>query len=323
MASHIVVTVRSGDRDITLLIYRPDDWLVFLDCLKQSADVTVRSESVDELAPLIEGVVCWNIPATLLNSLTHLKWIQTTSSGADHLHDYLQTRKGEVMVSTVKGMNAATVAEFVLLSVLAHKWDLRLLLRRQQKRVWQRHATPASEFCVCAVIGLGEVGKRVASHMRALGMYVVGVSRSQTAVIPDVDELHTADKLDAVLPRADFVILSVPLTTKTVKLIGRHEFSVMKTTAYLINVSRGGVVDEAALVDALQTQSIAGASIDVTQTEPCPDDSPLWSAPNLILTSHIAGQRADYSQAAAKVWVENVHRYAAGKVPQPAFVYSQ
>src|SRR5690606_29103263 len=105
--------------------------------------------------------------------------------------------------------------------------------------------------------GLGEVGKRVASHMRALGMYVVGVSRSQTAVIPDVDELHTADKLDAVLPRADFVILSVPLTTKTVKLIGRHEFSVMKTTAYLINVSRGGVVDEAALVDALQTQSIA------------------------------------------------------------------
>jgi phosphoglycerate dehydrogenase-like enzyme len=314
---YVVVTAHLG-RDITFLIYRPDDWPAFLAQLEKTAPVTVRDGSIDELAPLVEGLVCWQVPEELLDGLSHLQWIQTTTSGADHLDAFLERRGRRIMVSTVKGMNADAVAEYALLAILARKWRLPMLLEQQRKRTWRVHATTPSALCTCAIVGVGEIGGRLARHVHGLGMRVLGVRRSPAAH-PAVDEMFTFAELEAVLSRADFVVLALPLTNDTTKLIGARELSWMKAGSCLINVSRGGVVDEAALLSALEQQTIAGAVLDVTRIEPCPPDSPLWHAPNLVLTPHLAGQRSDYSEAAARIWVDNVHRYAVGERPRPVY----
>jgi len=314
---YVVATAHLA-RDITFLIYRPNDWEVFLAQLEKTTPITVLQGSIDELASLIEGLVCWQIPDDLLDRLNYLRWIQTTTSGADHLDPFLEKCGRQIIVSTVKGMNADAVAEFALLAILAQKWRLPLLLEQQHQRIWRTHGTIPSALCTCAILGVGEIGSRLAIYARQLGMRVLGVRRS-----PDphtnVDEVFTFSDLDIVLPRADFVVLTLPLTYDTAKLIGARELSLMKPTSYLVNVSRGGVVDEAALLNALGQQQIAGALLDVAQLEPCPPDSPLWHARNLVLTPHLAGQRSDYSEAAAQVWVNNVHRYAAGELPRPLY----
>lgn len=315
--SYVVATAHLT-RDITFLIYRPNDWRIFLDKLEKTTPVTVHQGSLDELAPLIEGLVCWHIPEELLNRLSHLQWIQTTTSGADHLDSFLGACGRHIMVSTVKGMNADAVAEFALLAILALKWRLPMLLKQQRQRIWKTHATIPSELSTCAILGLGEIGSRLAQHVRGLGMHVLGVRRSPVPHA-DADEVFTFAEMESVLSRADFVVLTLPLSNDTMKLIGPCELSWMKPSSYLVNVSRGGVVDEAALLKALEQQKIAGAVLDVTQLEPCPPDSLLWHAPNLVLTPHLAGQRSDYSEAAAQIWVDNVHRYAAGNDPQPIY----
>lgn len=314
----MVVTVHLAGREITLLIYRPNDAHIFLERLKSSAHVTVMAGELGAWAEKIEGVVAWHIPDQILERLNNLKWIQTTTSGADHLHAYLRNKGRDVMISTVKGMNASTVAEYVMLSILAHKWDIRGIYKKQAQRMWRTQETSFSGHCTGVVVGLGEVGARVATLMKALGMYVVGVSRTGSSSVL-VDEIVGSEGLDSALPRADFLILTVPLTAQTRGLIGPEELSMMSSSAYLINVSRGEVVDEQALVHALETKVIAGATLDVTQVEPCPPDSALWHTRNLTLSAHIAGQRSDYSQAAADIWVSNVHRYAVGQLPVPVF----
>lgn len=314
---YVVVTAHLA-RDITFLIYRPDDWRIFLAQLEQTTPVTVRDGSIDELAPLVEGLVCWQVPEDLLDGLSRLQWIQTTTSGADHLDAFLERCGRRITVSTVKGMNADAVAEFALLAILAQKWRLPMLLEQQRERVWRTHATPPSALCTCAIVGVGEIGGRLARHVHRLGMRVLGVRRSPDSH-PGVDEMFTFAELETVLSRADFVVLALPLTNDTMKLIGARELSWMKPGSCLINVSRGGVVDEAALLSALEREKVAGAVLDVTQLEPCPADSPLWHAPNLVLTPHLAGQRSDYSEAAARIWVDNVHRYAMGEQPEPIY----
>lgn len=315
--SYIVATAHLT-RDITFLIYRPNDWRIFLDRLEKTTPVTVRRGSLDELVPLIEGLVCWHIPEELLNRLSHLQWIQTTTSGADHLDSFLDACGRHIMVSTVKGMNADAVAEFALLAILAQKWRLPMLLKQQRQRIWKTHSTIPSELSTCAILGLGEIGSRLAQHVRRLGMHILGVRRSPTPHA-GADEIFTFADMEAVLPRADFVVLTLPLAHDTMNLIGARELSWMKPSSYLVNVSRGGVVDEAALLEALEQQKIAGAVLDVTQLEPYPPGGPLWHVPNLALTPHLAGQRSDYSEAAAQIWVDNVHRYAAGTDPRPLY----
>jgi len=318
-ASHIVVAVQAAQARIVLLIYRPADWEIFLARLEQAMPVTRLEGSLEELGPLVDAIVCWRVPDDVLDKLPNLKWIQTTSSGVDHLGAYLRRRRGgdAIAVSTTKGMNAELVAEFVLLSILAHRWRLVRLLEQQRRRIWSVHSTAAAAGSTCAVIGVGEIGGRVARLAKSLGMSVLGIRRSARAE-PGVDEMFGPQHLHVVLERADFVVLSLPLTASTERLIGAAEFAIMKPTAVLVNVSRGPVVHEAALVQALRDGRIAGASLDVTDVEPCPTESPLWETPNLILTPHLAGERADYAAAAAGVWVGNVLRFVRGESPTPA-----
>lgn len=317
ISNHLIVQAHFPGRDINLLIYRSADADVFLQQLRTVVSVTVIDQPLEGIAESIEGVVGWHIPIAILQLLTALRWIQTTSSGTDHLTDFLRQTDRKIMLSTVRGMNAAVVAEFALMAVLAHKWHLIAFQQQQAQRVWQQIPTVASENLTAVVVGLGAIGGLVARHLKGLGMQVLGVRRTPEPH-PAVDEVFAMTQLEDALRAADFVVLTVALSEHTHSLIDVRALSVMKRSAYVINVSRGEVVDESALQQALCAGDIAGATLDVTAQEPYPHDGPLWSIPNLFLTPHNAGQRADYAQQAAKIWAENVQRYARGLPPLPA-----
>ena len=312
---YCVVRVRPGHKELTLLLYRRD-WAEYLALLRGAMPVKRIAGSLDDLGPAIDGVLCWMLPAAVLDQLPNVQWIQVTSSGVDHLVDALSKRDRRVMVSTVQGMNAESVAGFALLSILAHHWRLPLLLEQQRRHEWKLRAAVPFAQSTCAVIGMGKIGERVAEHAKHLGMRVLGVRRSEECLAA-VDELFPPEHVDRVLIKADYVVLTVPLTASTRGMIGRHQLQLMKPTAVLVNVARGPIVDEEALRDALINGEIAGASVDVTSAEPLPPGDPLWDTPNLIITPHVAGERTDYREAVAEIWIANIHRISDGHCPSP------
>jgi phosphoglycerate dehydrogenase-like enzyme len=165
------------------------------------------------------------------------------------------------------------------------------------------------------IVGLGHIGREVARLAKAFGMRVLATRRSarKSRRAKYVDHLFSPDKLRDLLSESDYVVLTLALTPETRGIIGEAELRSMKPTAYLINVARGGLVDEAALVRALEEQRIAGAGLDVFTTEPLPQDSPLWGFENVIISPHIAGGMEDYVARATAVFCENLRRYLGGR----------
>jgi len=165
------------------------------------------------------------------------------------------------------------------------------------------------------VVGMGNIGRRIARLGRAFGMRVIGVRRSfasaGAAQDPDLDRSYAPGELHELLGQADYLVLAVPLTAKTERLMGEAELRAMKANAYLINIARGRVIDEPALIKALREGWIAGAGLDVAETEPLPSNNPLYSMPNVILTPHVAGLSVHYERRLAELFAENLRRYRA------------
>jgi len=163
------------------------------------------------------------------------------------------------------------------------------------------------------VIGVGAIGSRIAQVASALGMRVLGLRRDPSKSVGAVSAMYGPGQLLEVLPKADFVVLTVPLTRETRGMIGKVELTAMKPTAYLINVGRGGTVLETALVSALEEGTIAGVGLDVFEQEPLPEDSPLWEMDNVIITCHYSGLTPDYHQRALGIFLDDSHRYRTGR----------
>ena len=163
------------------------------------------------------------------------------------------------------------------------------------------------------LIGVGAIGERTAKVAAAMGVHVLGVRRDSARTTPYVDEMYGPDQLLSILPRADFVVLTVPLTRETRGMIGAQELQAIKPSAYVVNIGRGGTIQEGALIRALQEGWIAGAGLDVFETEPLPSDSPLWDMENVIVTAHYAGLTPHYEERAMAIFVDNLERYCAGK----------
>jgi phosphoglycerate dehydrogenase-like enzyme len=266
-----------------------------------------RTGSALEAEPLdrVDVLVGWKFAPSLLPALRSLRWIQNTSAGIDHLLDYWREHP-DLVVTTTKGLHAEPVSSAALLMMLACHWKLPLRLQRQREHVWHSEVMPrVMSAATCAVIGLGAIGRRIAAHATELGMTVLGMSR-HLAPVPSVQRLFAPEALHAMLAEADFVILALPLTERTRGMFGAAEFAAMRPSAYFINVARGGIVDEAALLHALRSGHIAGAAFDVFSEEPLPADHPLWDAPNLIVTPHMAGDRSDYVEGAAAIFAHNI-----------------
>ena len=204
------------------------------------------------------------------------------------------------------------MADFVMAAIGMLQWDVRRLLRDQQARRWQTRSTPPLAGRTLGVIGLGAIGGEIARRGAAARMRVLGIRRTP-APMPGVEEVFPPSALLAVLPRCDFVVVVVPRTRMTEHLIGRAELAAMTPQSALINIARGGVVDETALIEALGRRQIAGAILDVFDREPPPANSAFWDLDNVILTPHMAGEPADYVRRMTEIFAENYRRWRSGQ----------
>jgi len=229
-------------------------------------------------------------------------------------------RRSSVVITNSRHVHAVTMAEHTLGLMLALARRLPSAARYQlekhwaQQEIWDETPHPVEiNGRTLVIIGYGAIGQELAKRARACDMRVVGVKRDPARGGEHADRVVGTGELASVLPEADFVVLAAPLTPETEHAFGPAHFGAMKKTAYFVNVGRGALVDEKALVAALEERSIAGAAIDVAETEPLAADSPLWSAPNLFITPHLAGVSERLWHRHAALLLDNLERYFAGR----------
>jgi phosphoglycerate dehydrogenase-like enzyme len=280
---------------------------------EQKGDFAGRSE-LDALLAEAEVIYGFRFPKNMIARAPKLKWVQVMSAGVDRFLDN-EFRQSSVMMTNVSGIHATPIGELVIELMLMFAKQAPLCFQLKQEKQWQRFMPTVLRAKTVGIVGLGNIGGEVARLAKAFGMRVVAIRRSAKRVARAryVDILLPREQLTRLLSESDFVVLSLPFTSETNKLIGEKELRAMKPTAYLINIARGSIVDEEALIRALDERSIAGAGLDVFATEPLPPDSRLWELPNVIFSPHIAGGMEDYNVRATELFCENLRRYLSGK----------
>jgi len=245
-----------------------------------------------------------------------LRWIQSPFVGVDALL-IEEVRKSDVIVTCSRGIHASQASDHVFALILAFARRLPELFEDQRRRVWRvRHPLPFDPLDelsgkTLGIVGLGAIGREIARKGKCFGMRVIGIKRTPEKV-DYVDEVYGVDGLEKVLEESDYLVLCVPLTSETRSMIGEEELRKMKKSAYLINIARGEVVDEDALIRALKEKWIAGAALDVTREEPLSKTSELWELDNVIITPHVAGSTPHYWDRAVNLFLENLKRYLRG-----------
>jgi phosphoglycerate dehydrogenase-like enzyme len=260
-------------------------------------------------------------PSDILTLAPNLRWLALPSAGADRVLQAGIVRSGGPIVTTANGIHATPIGEFVLSLMLMWVRQWPRIVDLQRAATWPDHpgweALAGRELsgATLGIIGMGNIGRYVARLGRAFGMRIVATRR--TAAIsssdPDADVIVAPDQLDRLLEASHFVVVSVPLTPQTYHLIGTVQLHTMRRDAFLINIARGNTVDETALVDALTHGTIAGAGLDVFETEPLPQNSPLWRLPNVIISPHLAGDSDQYSRRFTDLFLENLAHVRAGE----------
>ena len=241
-----------------------------------------------------------------------MRWVQTTTAGVDQLVTPALLAADHVTITCIKGPPGPLMAEHAVLLMLALSRNFPAYLKNQERQIWRREGQdwfPLHGHTI-AILGVGSSGGNLARVCKAgFGMRVLGMSRTQREH-PHVDRCFDKTELLKVLPEADFVVLCLPHTPETKRIIDSAALTAMKSTAYLVNVSRGALIDEGSLIAAMRAGRIAGAGLDVTTEDPIPKDSPLWELPNTIITPHIATESVKLSEAVVDFWCENVRRFA-------------
>jgi phosphoglycerate dehydrogenase-like enzyme len=243
-----------------------------------------------------------------------LKWMQILTAGYDNAKQF--GVPAGVEVTNVGDALAPAVALHAVSLLLTLQRQVPAFVKNQEKHGWDR--SPAARLSMplgstCAVLGFGHIGREIARIMRALGAHVIGVSRTG-APDPGANEMVPTAKLDDVLRRSDSIMISLPLDAATEHLINARTLGFCKKNAIIVNIARGGIIDQIALTDALKNGTIAGAGLDVTDPEPLPPDHPLWSAPNLYISPHCAGAAgALTTERIAAAAAENLKRFQRGE----------
>lgn len=272
---------------------------------------------LDALLAETEVYAGMRIPARLLARAPRLKWVQVAQAGVDKVLLDEEFRNSPLMLTNVAGVHSFAIAEFAIQSCLAYTKGTVECARQKENRLWQPFHPAVLRGKTMGLVGFGNIGRRIARVAKAFEMWVIATRKSAThpGKARWADLVLPVDQLDRLLQESDFVVLTTPLTAETYHLIGPAQFAAMKKKALLVNVSRGPVVDEAALADALRDGKIAAAAIDVFEQEPLPADSPLWALPNFIYSPHIAGYIAAYAGMVQDLFVRNLGRYLRGEKP--------
>ena len=254
-------------------------------------------------------------PKNVIARAPKLKWIQSTSAGIEDFLDRDIIDSSVIVTNASGGTYAISIAECVLEMMLMFVKKMPLCFQLKQERQWEAFSLTLLHSKTVGIVGLGSIGRQVARLGKAFGMRVLATRRSTRSATRtrNVDILFPQDQLPQLLSDSDFVVLALPLTPETNNLIGEKELLTMKPAAYLINISRGNIVDEAALTRALEEKWIAGAGLDVFATEPLSIESRLWELPNVIFSPHVAGEIEDYNLPVTRLFADNLRRYLSGK----------
>jgi phosphoglycerate dehydrogenase-like enzyme len=270
-------------------------------------------ENWKENAKTAQAMITYRFPKeTLAADAPQLELLQILGAGVDYLLP-LDWVPAKVTMLTNSGAHVPKAAQSGLMTLLMLNARLPELYTSQRQKKWNRVFTTTLEGKTLLIVGVGAIGAGVARHAKSFGMKVIGIRRSG-APQPDVDEMHQPDALHTLLPQADFVMLNTALTPETRFLIGKRELASMKRGAGLVNMSRGGLVDPAALDEALRSGQLGGAVIDVTYPEPPPADWPYWDTPNLVITPHVLSDDIDaYVPRTLDLFFANLRRHFAGE----------
>jgi phosphoglycerate dehydrogenase-like enzyme len=277
-------------------------------------------EGVDGVLADAQIVFTQSLSAEQFVAARQLRWIHSPAA-AVHQFMFPELVASDVILTNAREVHGIGVAEHVMALIFAIAKRIPESVRFQEKHVWGQEILWNGRACpldiaraTIGVVGFGSIGSNVTKYAKAMGMKVIVVRERPGKSRPEfVDEELASSKLDEMLARADYVVLSPPLTPETRGMIGLEQFAKMKSSAYLINVGRGPLIDEAALVAALRDHKIAGAALDVFDQEPLPADSALWDLENLLITPHTAGMAGNLWQRHYALFSENVRRFLKGE----------
>ena len=263
----------------------------------------VDAEVLVALSPAIDEALIGNLP--------RLEWVHALSTGVDNIVAMPNLRP-EVTLTASRGIHGPQMSEMAFLLMMSSIRHFPAMIANQAVGVWERWPQPLLWQKTICIVGLGSIAEDLAARCVAFGMRVTGVSDGREAA-PHVAQIYPRAQLRQAAAEADFLVVLVPYTQATHHLINAEIFAAMKPTAVMINLARGGCVDDGALIEALQSKTIAAAASDVFKVEPLPADSPLWRLPNLIITPHVGGQSDIYREQALPILRRNLIAYAGGR----------
>jgi D-2-hydroxyacid dehydrogenase (NADP+) len=282
--------------------------------MKEIQGDEAASRKLDELLKDADVLFGFSPPKDALRRAPKVRWFQATSAGVDRLAKH-EIWGSDIVITGVSGIHAVPISEYVLGTMLMFAKGAIHSFENKRDHKWGRYMAAELAGRTVGIVGLGHIGTEIARLAKAFNMRVVATRRSvkRGRRARYVDELLPQSDLKKLMAESDYVAIAVPLTHETEKLIGAAELKAMKPTACIINIARGGIIDQDALVEALREKRIAGAGLDVTVPEPLPPDSPLWDLDNVILSPHVSGGMEDYMLRATKLFCENLRRHAAGR----------
>ena len=252
-----------------------------------------------------------HIPPALIAKAKKLKWVQALTTGTETLTPPGVLPKDVVLTST-RGIHGPQMSELAFLNMIALARNFQKMQRNQAEGLWEQWGQPILEGKTVVIVGLGLLAEHLAERCKLFGMTVIGISDGRKNV-PHFDEVWPRVDLARLAARADFLVLLVPYSKETHHLIDRNVLAMMKPTAFLINLARGGVLDEAALIEHLQTGKIAGAGLDIFSRQPLPPDNPLWRMQNVIITPNIGGRSDRFVEQTMTVLEPNIRAFVAGR----------
>lgn len=276
----------------------------------------VGPDGLAEALPGAEALFLWDFFSDVVRDAwpraDRLRWVHVAAAGVDRLL-FPELVASDVVVTNARGVFDQPIAEYVLAMILAVAKDLPGTYARQAERRWEHRETRTVVGSTALVVGTGAIGRRIARVLRAVGMEVTGAGRTARRGDPDFGEVVPSGDLAAHVGRADHVVVVAPLTEQTRGLVDADVIAAMKPGSHLVNVGRGPIVDEEALLEALRSGHLAAASLDVFVTEPLPADSPLWSTPGVTVSPHMSGDALGWRETLAGQFSDNAARWLDGE----------
>lgn len=310
-----------GDITVLVLANPTEPQLAMLEQLPAETSIAVgeRAEAFERSAPEADVIFNWSGSGELLREVFPLcprvRWVHTRSAGLDGLL-FPELVESAARLTNGTGVFSESLGEFALAGILFFAKDLRRMIRNQAAGKWEQFDVAEIARQTVGIVGYGDIGHAVASRVRAMGMRVAAVKRhAPPAGAEDAyaDQIYTPERIAEMIALSDYIVAAAPLTAETRGLIGEREFAAMKESAVVINLGRGPVIDEAAMVRALSERRIRGAVLDVFDTEPVPEGHPFYRLDNVLLSPHTADHTADWLERAMQLFLDNFARFHNGQ----------